>query len=582
MQRTHRAIVIGGMFSCAGVWLLSALSGFAFSDRFVNCALLLLAWYGAVRFLGEGDKRLKRCFGWLGALFMLALGLGLRLEAVGETGLWGLLGCLGLAVALAPAAGFATICLYRLLLFPKRRMALAPKRAFWLAFGLMLLCWLPVIVAYFPGITGYDLDFQMYQLRTGSYSSHHPLLHTLFIGLFWRLGGLMGSPSLGYGLHTVAQAILLAAAIAYALSWLCRLRCPRIGWIALLLFFCLSPQHAIMSVSGTKDVLFAAAMLVAVVEICRFCTEPERAACRGVLIADVLAIAVACMLRNNAIYGLLAVMLGAFLFFRRALGKRVLAVLLLGVVLAQCGLWGLSALTGAKDPSVREMLSVPCQQLARVYAKYGLDVPVGYEIREVLPDVEHYAPDRADFTKRSAVVTTTPRLLRFFKLWAREALHYPIEYIDAFLLNTQGFWYVDDGSFAVTYDHQDYADPPPVGCLVLRHEPDTELDAPTALPALRDCFRELFTLNGYRHFAVLWTLLHPALYTWMLGFVLVIGIYKRDRAALLGGCMLLSYLLTLLLGPCAIIRYQYDLMLAAPVLMCFLATRSHEPPAETA
>ena len=34
-------------------------------------------------------------------------------------------------------------------------------------------------------------------------------------------------------------------------------------------------------------------------------------------------------------------------------------------------------------------MSIPCQQLARVYDRYGLSIPVGYEIREVLPDAEN-------------------------------------------------------------------------------------------------------------------------------------------------------------------------------------------------
>ena len=72
----------------------------------------------------------------------------------------------------------------------------------------------------------------------------------------------------------------------------------------------------------------------------------------------------------------------------------------------------LSAATGAANGSVRELMSIPCQQLARVYDRYGLSIPVGYEIREVLPDAENYAPDRADFTKRSAKVTTPERMTR--------------------------------------------------------------------------------------------------------------------------------------------------------------------------
>lgn len=569
MRKIHAAAA-GGVGACVGVGLLAWLGKGSFSWRFVACVALALLWYGAYRFWQERDRRFLRCFGTLGALFMVALGLGLRLESAGETGLWGLLASLGLGVFTGPAAGFAAICLFRLLSGPLKRMSLRPKRVFWVVLGLILLCWLPVLIAYFPGITGYDMDFQMHQIRMGEYSAHHPLLHTLFIGACYRLGGALGNPSLGYGLHTLVQALLLAAAIAYAMAWLCKIRCPRAWWIALLMFFCLSPQHAIMAVSGTKDILFAAAMLAIAVELCRLLMEPERKRRWGVLAADALLIAVACMLRNNAAYGFLLLIALAFLFFRRKTGKRVLVLMLAGVVLAQGGMTGLKAATGAADGSVREMMSVPCQQLARVYDKYGLEIPVGYEIREVLPDFENYKSDRADFTKRSAKVTTPERMNRFIKLWLREAMYHPIEYIDAFLYLTKGFWYVDDFTFATTYDEVPGS---PVGCMVLGHNAATGIDAPGMLAGVRELGHELFTLNGYRNFAVLWSLLHPALYTWLLGFVLAWAVYRRNSRMLLPALGLLCYLLTLLMGPCAIIRYQYYLMLAAPVLVGALSAK---------
>lgn len=220
-------------------------------------------------------------------------------------------------------------------------------------------------------------------------------------------------------------------------------------------------------------------------------------------------------------------------------------------------------------------MSVPCQQLARVYDRYGLSIPVGYEIREVLPDAENYAPDRADFTKRSAKVTTPERMTRFLKLWAREALHFPIEYIDAFLLNTCGFWYVNDFTFATTYDEVEGSY---VGCMVLGHNASTGIDAPSLLPGCARCLANCSHAMAISAFPCCGCCWHPALYTWLLGFVLAWAWYCRNRSALFAGCMLLSYLFTLLMGPCAIIRYQYYLMLAAPVLLGFLCAQARHTP----
>lgn len=575
---SRRAAVLSGFCALLSIYSAVWLTDFAASYDFGWCLKLALLCFAGYRFWREPDPRLKRGFGLWGALFMLALGLGMRMDAAGQTGVQGLAGSFCLAVCARPAAGYCAICACRALNRFTKPMTLQTGRAFFLSLGLLLLCWLPVLIAFFPGIAAYDVDFQIYQVTSGQYSAHHPLLHTLFLGVFCWLGQALGSLTLGYGLHTLAQALLLAASISYALAWLARIGCPRWLWIALLAYFALSAQHAVMASSGTKDVLFAAAMLAVTVELCRLLLEPQRRLRRRVLAGDAALIAIACMLRNNAVYSFALLTAVSLLFFRRKLGKRVLAATLSGVILAQGGMMGLQAVTGATDSSVREMLSVPCQQLARVYDRYGLSVPEGYEIVEVLPDAEDYFPSRADFTKASAKVTTSDRLVRFLKLWAREALHHPVEYLDAFLYNTCGFWYVNDLSFATVYDEVEGS---PVGCMSLGHHNNIGIEAPWLLPGLRALWRQLFTLNGYQHFPILWTLLHPAFYTWLLGFILVWAWYRRDRQALFAGSALACYLLSLLMGPCALIRYQYYLMLAAPTLLGYLcAFRRSDVPAD--
>ena len=60
-----------------------------------------------MRFLRVQDRRAKACFGTFGALFVLALALGYRLDTAGQTGIEGLLLSLGPALCLGPAAGWA-------------------------------------------------------------------------------------------------------------------------------------------------------------------------------------------------------------------------------------------------------------------------------------------------------------------------------------------------------------------------------------------------------------------------------------------------------------------------------------------
>lgn len=539
---------------------------------FVWLPLLVLSWLAGRSFWQRDDRRLKTLFGTLGALFVLACALNARLEAMGWTGWDGLALCVGAGVCLGASVGEGFIRAYHGLEKLKKPILLSSHKAFWLSLGVMLLCWLPVLLAFFPGITGYDIDGQAYQIYSGNYSTHHPLLHTLFLELFMELGKwLLDDYSIGYGFYTIVQYVLMATSIAYAMRWLSRIRCPRVLWIGTLIFFALSPQHMVMASTGTKDVLFSAVMLVLTVELLRFLTEPERDRKMSVWVLNILLTAAACMLRNNTVYGLVLLLMLCVLFWRRQLGMRVLAVLAAGVIAGTTGAAGLKAATGAWNGSIREMLCVPCQQLARIHELYGLNVPVGYEVREVLPYVDDYTPERADAVKRASEVDTPDRLWRFVKLWVREAFHYPIEYIDAFLLNTKAYWAVDDVSFATTYD-SDPADPR--GCMILWHNPATGIEMQNLWPAVKEICHQLFAANGYQRFPILWTLLHPAFYTWFLCFVLACAAHRRHKSALLTGGVLALYLLTLFLGPCALIRYSYYLMMAMPVLLCAHAANS--------
>lgn len=559
--------IVPAVCAAAGLLTVNVLSGFAVETGrlFLWLPLLVLVWAAGRAFFCRSDRRLKTIFGSLGAAFIAACALNLRLEAANGTGWIGLLLSLLAGVCLGPAAGEGLIRLYEMLALLKNPVRMSSRKAFWITFGTLLLCWLPVLIAFFPGITGYDIDGQAAQIYSGSYNTHHPLLHTLFLQLFMELGRwLVNDYSVGYGLYTLAQYVLMALAVAYAMRWLCRIRCPKALWIGTLVFFALSPQHMIMASTGTKDVLFSGVMLVLIVEVIRFLTEKGRECSKGAWLGLILLTAAACMLRNNTVYGLVLLLLLCVLLWRKQLGGRVLAVLTAGVIAGSSGAAVLKAVTGATEGSIREMLCVPCQQLARVHDLYGLDHPVGYEAREVMPYVDDYTPERADAVKRAAVVDTPDRLWRFIKLWAREALHYPIEYIDAFLLNTRAYWAVDDVSFATTYD-SDPADPR--GCMILWHNPATQIEMQNFWPELRAFCEKLFAANHYQRFPVLWTLIHPAFYTWAVGFVLACAAYRRNKAVLLASGVLVCYLLTLFLGPCALIRYSYYLMLTTPVLL---------------
>ena len=53
-------------------------------------------------------------------------------------------------------------------------------------FGFQLACWTPIFLAYYPGLFTYDVAAQIPQ-QMGSYTTHHPLLHTIYLQFFYYI-----------------------------------------------------------------------------------------------------------------------------------------------------------------------------------------------------------------------------------------------------------------------------------------------------------------------------------------------------------------------------------------------------------
>lgn len=570
-RRTNVFHAISAVQSIAGIGCAAALLGGTKETGFsaIWLVALVLVWVGSFTFWQEKDRRLKICFGLLGFAFSVFCALGMRLDAAQHTGWLALAGCAAAGLCFGAAVGEGFVWLSRMLVRLKTPLKMSEKKAFWVVFFVLLVCWTPVLIAFFPGIDGYDSLSQCIQITTGNYDAHHPLLHTLYLQLCFSIGSaLFGSVSLGFGISTVLQAVFVAYALAYAMRYLRRIGCPRILWLVLLALFALPPYHALIVSSSIKDVPFAAVMVLLTIEIIRFLTEADRCSKPAAWIGNILLVCLACLLRNNAVYGFAFLVFLGIVLWRKQLGRSILLVLLAGIIAGVGVTAGLKAVTHAQEGSIREMLVVPFQQLARLHFLYGLEHPVGYEVREVLPYVDDYAPERADAVKRAAKVVPNDRLIRFIKLWLRESIHYPVEYIDAFLLNSKGYWWVNDLSYATTYNFPDRER----GCLLLHHNEGTQLEMQDLWPQVKKWCNELFVSNGYQRYPVLWTLLQPAFYTWALAFVMTWACWKRSKAVLLSGALSASYLLTLFLGPCTLIRYQYPLMLCVPMLLGYIST----------
>ena len=448
------------------------------------------------------------------------------------------------------------------------------KLSFALIFIILLCLWLPAFLAFYPGIAAYDTKFQLPQFFGGELTTHHPLIHTLLMGKIVSLGySLTGSYNVGMALYCFSQLFVLALVTAYGIYTLQSLRVPR--WLVLLLssFYALFPLFPLMGISSTKDVFFAAFFMLAIILLIKM-LERRSKKMTAVLFAAVLALSM--LFRNNAVYAaavtLLILLLSLPVCKSRRFVLRISAAVLAAVIAAQAGFAFLQKRTNAESGSVAEMLSVPCQQLARTYnfryfdlTDYDLDVLTNYIRASALPN---YKPTLADpikgnlFTENFEEAPTD-----FFRFWAGLGARFPLVFADAFLYNTMPLWYVADRSILTVKDSYLEMD---------FYEMNYLMSQDSKLPSLESFYRELMEEGRILDIPVLSLLAVMAVYTWLLFAAFLTLIAKRKYECLILALLPLTYLATLLLGPCILPRYCLAAVMCTPLVLAYLVHMANE------
>ena len=443
---------------------------------------------------------------------------------------------------------------------------------------LLLVCWSPYLIAFFPGTVIWDMGEMLgglYGLRL--LSTWHPMFTTWLFGGYVWLGRLVGSDNLGAFLFTLTQTLLMAYALSQSVLFLRRLGLPAAWRAAALAFFGLTPIFGSFAQAIGKDTLYVAALLLFAVraaEGLRFGgLTARRAAGLG------LWALLACLLRNNGPY----VVLGTAVFLlpawpqRRAL-RPACGALAAALLLA----FGFSGLLlpalHIQDETASGLYAVAFQQSARTLRDHADTVtPAEYaEIDRVLDAAALptlYEPGIADpvkFTFRQygqGRAAEAAALARYRSTWLAMAAKYPLTYLEAFVAAGSGYYaFTPKIDAARTYNAQG-------GIRFVFETYDLGPDPRylhTAQPAALAGARTLLAAfaRGWRRVPVLEMFLFCGTYTWLLvaaGYSLLRR--RRWREALAFLPALLSAGVCLLSPVNDYFRYFLPVVAMAPMLL---------------
>lgn len=480
--------------------------------------------------------------------------------------------CDSVALAFLSEPFFFWLCSQKEAGQPAERPAPNANRVFLLVWLAIFVGYIPCFLAFYPGLYAYDMVWQWNMFISGTYSTHHPLIHTILSGWLIETGNrIFGSYYAGMACHSIVQMVLLSGCMAFSVRFLYRLGISRKVWLAVTAWFILFPFFSAMSVSTTKDVIFSGLFLM--VFVCLWDMVRSGRLYRGRKLVMFLALAVLMgMFRNNAIHGM-AVMIVCLLLACVVLKLRgrskdtrrlligISAMFLVIAATTEGMLMVLAKSVHATKGSVVETLSVPCQQMARVYLYHKDEIsPKDRELLlSYIPEqsLEQYTHWISDPVKNAVDVTMLEEKTKaFVGLWFRLGKQFPGEYALATLYNTMGIWYMGgDSSCYVSWD------------MINPVDEIRQLEFRSKLPLLKDMYSWLTDYNIQRYLPMLSILFYTPFYTWVVVICGGILITRQRGIYLIPITFCMGYAATLALGPCIIIRYMLPIMICCPILL---------------
>lgn len=456
------------------------------------------------------------------------------------------------------------------------------KKGFCRYFLIFMICWAPLYFAFYPGVYCYDIPWQWKQYLEHSYATWNPVVHSFLYGLLCDLGNRMTGGGTDYNsglaLYSLLQLTAIAAALAWGSSIIADFHISRKIRCLLTIFYALFPLFPLLGISTTKDTLFSALFTIAVLQLIRLCRSSGFAGKMGRKAAGTAAgFAIwsvgMCLFRNNAVYGIFVscVLLGVLALSSLLSGKRTLSgvfgksciVLLITVILGSAAETAVVRLSHAVVDNTGEILSVPGQQMARVY-NYQYENLTEEERQELefyyFEDaLNAYVPDIADPVKNGwNYEAYEEETAGYYALWLELGVKYPREYLVAFLLNTQGLWHLGDITSAgirEAWIELDFWKPVDEAHLVYEQ---------SLLPDLKQAVLKWNEERGYQKVPIISVIFAPAFYNWLILFAMMAAVGRRRWEALIPGIFILGYGITLLFGPCILPRYCLPMAMTAP------------------
>lgn len=340
------------------------------------------------------------------------------------------------------------------------------ERSFLISFIIMFSIWFLIASSSFPSVFMGDSLDQVeqvfgYQTRTAA----HPVLSTLFVGSFVKLGSLMGSANLGAFIYTTLQLLLISTLIAYSIKLIHDVTKESGKLLFVTLLLALLPSVNGVVILATKDIAFSGFFVLYLITLALYFLNKDYFFEHKLWIAHGFSIIFMMLLRYNTLYFLLLSLV--VYFMAEIIGKKkllrresLILITLVSIIVASGVNKVLVASFSEKEPKPQweAMLSVPLQHTAR-YINYH-EEDISPEDKMIINDVlnydkakKAYNPVLVDPVRRTVNKdATSEERFAYFQLIGKQVVAHPLMALETltamhgslFNVNQSVNWYYDN------------------------------------------------------------------------------------------------------------------------------------------
>lgn len=347
------------------------------------------------------------------------------------------------------------------------------------------------------------------------------------------------------------------------------------------LLFSVFPLYTVMALSATQDSLFAGLFALVILNILDMFENKNywKNFINPILLS--ILILFACMIRNNGFYTFL-VSIPFIILFKKDKKWLTLLIFLIPLILYKIYSGPVYNLIGIQNTdTMGEMLSVPSQQLARVY-NYNNTVFNNKDktlLNKYYTDVDKFT----EYIFRQSISDPIKGLINnnnvsndlsgYISLWAKIGIKDPKNYTEAFLLNTLGYW----------YPNKNYSD-------LRMYHPYIEYDMMNAkfwnkkyidikrsskFKAYDKLLYLTLVKNYWKKVPIISTIFTMGTYFIVFIFLIGIAILRKKWQYFIPLSIVLGLYITLFLSPVGLFRYCFPILMILPILLSLIISKNN-------